>query len=555
MQFRDHDRRPYFTLIGVCLIALAAITLLTISASTSSAEQGQYLHFGGPGSGYLEVPDSPELNPASEITIEAWVRIASGNGWGTDAAAEGCPAFVGKNYESSYWLGLACAGSTQLQVYVGGGEPNISTGSLPLNEWVHIAVTYDASDVRFYINGVLDSTIPNVSGLSSNTDPLRIGQDVSWDASPIGDIDEVHIWNTVRSAQSILADMQTITTPQIGLVGVWNMEGSPDSSVGGFSGSLVGNVVYSGVPLTPSPTQEPPYNKGDTNCDHGTNLRDALTLLERLASITSSIPPCENPVILLGAGGAPDEWWDASSGNGFIQIPHHPDLNPTNELTIELWVNLWSYLSPDSGNVCQSLVGKGYQTSYFLGICSGLVRFSPTGFASRQESLNLVPLRQWTHIAVSVDEDQLKIYINGALDSESNDPAPLGSNDQPLRLGSDPSWNFQPWAALDDVRIWNKALTQEEIAGVMSNPPVLPPTGLVAQYSLDGNAEDTANDHEGGAVGTVKYGTALPPPYWHDINCDGFIDQADLLLLVAYLGDVGRYPVPNGCEPIGTSTG
>ncbi len=557
MTLAHSSRRSLAALGAFCGLALVMVVVFAGSASHSSAEQGQYLHFGGPGSGYLEVPDSPALNPISEITIEAWVRIASANGWGVDAAAEGCPTFVGKDLETGYWLGLECFGSTRLSFYVGGSNAIYSTGSVPLNEWTHIAVTYETVNVNFYINGALDSTVPYLGAMGSNTSPLRIGNDVSWDSSPIGDIDEVHIWNIVRSQQAINLDMATIMSPEGGLVGVWNMEGSADADVGGFSGSLVGDAGFAGTPLTAPPTQEPPYDKGDINCDHVTTPADAIPLLERLSGSVNSVPPCENPPLLLSVEGVDDSWWDASSGAGYIEIPHDPDLNPTDVLTIELWINLWSYVSPDNQNVCTSLVGKGYQSAYWLGICSGRLRFYPRGTGSSQDSPGTVPLREWTHVAVVANDTGFKFYINGQLDSEfSNDPAPLATNDHPLRIGSDFNWNFQPWAALDDVRIWNRALTPEEVQGVMSNPPILPPTGLVAQYLLDGNAEDSVNDHEGGSVGSVGYGTSLPPPYWHDIDCNGVLSNNDLLLLIAHLAGAGEdFAPPFGCEAIGTSTG
>jgi hypothetical protein len=551
MPLARNARRPVAALAGACAVTLALVATLG-GPSRSSAEQGQYLHFGGPGAGLLRVADAPSLSPASEITIEAWVYVTSGNAW----PAGDCPSLVGKGRTSSYWLGLECGGSTALYFFPGDGNSAVSAGSLPTGEWVHVAVTYDGAEVKFYINGILDSTVALIGALGSNNEPLYIGLDIDWVRSPIGHIDEVHVWSIVRSQQSVLADMDPITTPQIGLVGVWNMEGTPDADVGGFTGELIGDVEFAGTPITPSPSPEPPFKKGDIDCDHAITPHDALPPLKFLSS--SGPPPvrCEEP-LLFSSQGVLDTWWDASPGFGYIEIPHADALNPADEISIELWVNLWSYNSPNSLVTCQSLVGKGYQTAYWLGICSGHLRFYSRGNSSLLDSVGLVPLRQWVHIAVTADAATTRFFVNGQLQHESSDQAgPLTANAQPLRIGSDVNWNIRPWAALDDVRIWNVALTPEEIQGLMSNPPVYPASGLVAEYSLDGDAQDSTGSHNGADVGAVSYGTGLPSPHWHDINCSGLLDKMDALALLAHLAAVPEAaPLPEGCEPVGTPTG
>jgi hypothetical protein len=543
------SRRPLFALVAVCATALAVAVLLG-GVQSSSAEQGQYLHFGGPGSGYIEVAHSPALNPPAEITIEAWIRLASTGAWGIGPT--GCPTIAGKNYKTSYWFGIQC-NSDKLLFYAHGlGTSAQSTGSVPVNEWVHVAVTYDSVDVKFFVNGILDSTVPIAGPLDTNTDAFRIGNDVEWDQSPIGDIDEVHFWNIVRSQQAIMLDMDTITGPQPGLVGVWNMEGTPNSDIGGFTGTLHGDAAFDGTPIA---TPEPAFLKGDTDCDHQLAASDAMAILNDLASLDPPLENCANP-LLLTSQGVPDLWWDASPGEGYIEVPHSEALNPVDAITVEIWVNVWSYMSPDGADRCNSLAGKGYTTAWWLGLCSGKLRFYGRD-AEFVDSTGSVPLREWVHVAAVADHTSIKFYINGDLDSEfTNDDAELGTNTDPMRIGSDPDYNRRPWAALDDVRIWNIALTEEQVEGVMSNPPVFPSDGLVANYTLDGNAEDIANDHEGGAVDTVTYSTHLPTPYWPDIDCDGLLGADDIVPILASLASVGEeFEGPDGCEPLETPTG
>lgn len=552
ISIRPHS--PVLALLGIAAAALVLVAVFSGGTPRSAAEEGQYLHFTGPGSGYIEVPDAPALNPDSEITIEAWVFLTSGNGWGTDAEFEGCPTFVGKNYVLGWWFGLDCAGSTRLSFYPDGQDSHVlSIGSVPVGEWAHVAVTYDGFDVRFYINGALDSTVPAPGVPGSSDAPLRIGQDVEWDASPIGHIDEVHLWSIARSPAAVALDMDTITEPEVGLVGVWNMEGTPNADVGGFTGTLVDDAEFAGTPITPSPTIEPPFLKGDIDCDHSTTAADALPLILAASGVSGNPAPCVTASVL-SAAGVP-EWWNASTGEGYIEIPHDDALNPEDAITIEARVNMYSFLSSNAFNSCVSLVGKGYQTAYWLGVCSGRLRFYPRGTGSNVDSPHVLPLREWTHVAVVADHTSVKFYVNGELDSEfTNDDEPLATNANVLRIGSDASWNQIPWAALQEVRIWDVARTQEEIQADMDTAITPPQDGLVAVYHLAGGPADATGAHDGVESDALTYGT-LPAPYWPDINCGGLIEVGDILTLIASVGGVPHFAgVPDGCEEIGTPT-
>jgi hypothetical protein len=349
--------------------------------------------------------------------------------------------------------------------------------------------------------------------------------------------------------------MEPIATSQIGLVGVWNMEGSPNADVGGFTGTLTGDAEFAGTPITPPPTAEPPFLKGDVTCDHLVNTADLSPLLRFGVGLGAYPAPCELALLPFSVQGFA-QWFDASQGQGYVEVPDDSALNPADAITIEARVNLWSYLSPTGGSGCSSLVGKGYLTAYWFGLCSGHLRFYPRGQGSLHDSTGVVPLRQWVHIAAVADHTSVKFYINGQLDSEfTTDDAPLSQNTQPLRIASDIDYNFPPWAGLSEVRIWNIARSQADIQATMDDAISTPQTGLVAVYPLAGNADDALGGHNGAAVGAVSFGSTLPLPYFHDIDCDGLVDATDLLPLVAYIAGVAdAVPVPDGCEAVGAPT-
>jgi len=189
---------------------------------------------------------------------------------------------------------------------------------------------------------------------------------------------------------------------------------------------------------------------------------------------------------------------------GYVEVAHDPALNPTSAITVEAWVYLTSYTSYQ-GDSCPSLVGKDWTESYWLGLCSGMPRFYPTGGVPA-DATGTVPLSTWTHIAATYDGTVVRFFINGvaAGTDESNSGPPTASDDA-LRIGSDASYEETPQGFVDEVRLWSVARTEAEIAAAMSTPIATPQEGLVAVWPLDGSAEDPVGGHDGTLVGTVTF--------------------------------------------------
>jgi hypothetical protein len=96
-----------------------------------------------------------------------------------------------------------------------------------------------------------------------------------------------------------------------------------------------------------------------------------------------------------------------------------------------------------------------------------------TGNDTSVFSADPVPLGEWTHVAVTIRGDLTNFYINGRLngpaDQDRGEPidnsvrtAAIGRED---RNGSSPRWYFN--GLLDDVRVYNEALPEEQIQTVM----------------------------------------------------------------------------------------
>ncbi len=226
-----------------------------------------------------------------------------------------------------------------------------------------------------------------------------------------------------------------------------------------------------------------------------TCLLPILALLALLLPVSLQAQPFDGYLELTGNA-------TAGVGHGYVQVPHSADLNPTTAITIELWVNL-----REAGD-CRSLVGKNYRQAYYVGICGTTLRSYLRGDGSLGEG-GEVPTQVWTHIAVVYNGANRLHYINGVQVASFLQTGTLTENTGPLRIGSDVSHEFTPWAWIDEVRIWSVARTAAQIQSGMRTAITSPMTGLVAVWSFNGNAQDVVGGHHGTTVGTAAFG---PPP-------------------------------------------
>ncbi len=140
------------------------------------------------GSAVVSVPNSPtiDLSNGASWTIQTWA-------FSTSSSAP--QHLAGKR--------SGCAsGDGFYQLAIGGGA--IPPGSLPLNEWAHVAVTGDGlTEVyRSYVNGKLVATNTAKGWQIQNSAPFTIGTSGSC-AGFIGFLDEVVLYNRALSGEEI----------------------------------------------------------------------------------------------------------------------------------------------------------------------------------------------------------------------------------------------------------------------------------------------------------------------------------------------------------------
>jgi hypothetical protein len=172
---------------------------------TSSGRFGSALSFDGVND-WVTVADSASLDLGSGMTVEAWVRPSRLGGWRTVVFKERVGGVV-------YGLDADAAGGRPLgQVDIGGERNAVGSASLPLNAWSHLAVTFDGSVVRLFVNGVQAGSLPFVGSMAASTGPLRLGGNGVWGEWFAGLIDEVRVYNRALTTSEIQRDMQAPVT-------------------------------------------------------------------------------------------------------------------------------------------------------------------------------------------------------------------------------------------------------------------------------------------------------------------------------------------------------
>jgi len=175
----------------------------------------------------------------SAWTIEGWMK--------RDSGVSGNEVFVelktASNNNNRVWFNID-TDDVQMLIYSNSGSSGqVRTNGLSLNDgkWHHVACTYDSTTVKIYVDGKLENQ-GDISKPMDNTDDrvINVGANVGTYANGFtGSIDEVRIWDDVRTEAEIRANMFSEVSSGDGLVQNWRFnEGTGDSANANVGNSL-----------------------------------------------------------------------------------------------------------------------------------------------------------------------------------------------------------------------------------------------------------------------------------------------------------------------------
>ena len=477
-----------------------AAGLLVAVPSPASAQQS--LQLDGVND-YVTFGAAPGLG-STTFTIEvAFKRTAAGvtasTGTGGVTAVplitKGRGEADGANTDMNWFLGINAANQLTADYEEGAGQaspglnhPVTGTTMITNNVWHHAAAVFDGTTWSLYLDGNLDATLVVGAGRLPRFDSIQhaaLGSALTSTGVAAGFfaglLDEARVWNVARTQAQIQAGIGAEVLASTGLLGRWGLnEGA---------GTGAGNSVASGV--------------------NGTLTNGPVW------SADSNLPLAAASGIRLGGA------------NAYVALGSPASLQ-LSAFTIELWIRrdgAGAGTNTGSGGIPDAipLVAKGraeaetatQDINYLFGIRASdgvLCGDFEEGAGGASPSLNhpvagVTPITTgvWHHVAATYDGTAWKLYLDGALEASLAVGRPLASASvSPVAIGSaltsvSAAAGFFD-GAVDEVRIWNVARTQAEIAASANAEIMGAASGLVGRWGM--------NEDQGAVVGSTA-GTTL----------------------------------------------
>ena len=185
----------------------------------------------------------------------------------------------------------------------------------------------------------------------------------------------------------------------------------------------------------------------------------------------------------------------------YVAAPDSESLDINGDkLTLAAWMNGTSWAT---SHVVRKIADTGTGSVYMLRVQANVLRaiMSTSAGELSVEGVTQPSTGEWIHVALVYDGAEVRVYVNGAVDGRGDIAGPVVESNNEVRIGrGEPAGYFN--GMIDDVRIYNRALTDDEIKAL--DPPKLqaykpdPADGdlAVVVALLQWTAGDTAAFHD-----------------------------------------------------------
>jgi hypothetical protein len=153
----------------------------------------------------------------------------------------------------------------------------------------------------------------------------------------------------------------------------------------------------------------------------------------------------------------------------WVTIPDAPSLRLTNGMTLEAWVKP---SDPEHWRtVLLKETGDGMSYGMYGFANSGkppAVYGSVSGADRSAGGAQALPTGVWSHLAGTFDGSTFRLYVNGDVVGTEEAGGSLAASSSPLRIGGNSVWGEYFAGLIDEVRVYNRALSPTEIQGDMT---------------------------------------------------------------------------------------
>jgi len=336
---------------------------------------GYYSNFFDGTGDYVSVPDSTAFTMgAGDFTLEAWVYLTTS---GTSRVIIGTCDAAGTQASMSYTLSVNTSNNLLFGVgYNGTMYYSTNTGTVPINQWVHVAGVRNGANVYAYLNGVQSTTNTNMGSLSitDSSQIVGIGRNGAYNGEYLtGYISSARI---VKGTAVYTAAFTPPTAPLTAIAGTSLLTCQSnrliDNSLNNFVVTKGGDTAVSGFIPFVTPTT------ANVNTLYSTYFDGTGDYLSFTSSSASALA--------------------------------------TGDFTFEMWL-YWNGTSVDVDFYRYNFAGSDWA----IGIYNTATNISIANFNGAERiyfgSKTQLTSNQWNHLAITRSGNTFRCFINGALDS------------------------------------------------------------------------------------------------------------------------------------------
>ncbi|MGR9108006.1 MAG: LamG-like jellyroll fold domain-containing protein [Gammaproteobacteria bacterium] len=182
---------------------------------------------------WVTVPDSASLDLSTGLSLEAWVYPRSLTNGGKSLIVKETSGGAAYSLYANYtrYNSIGSSNFPFSSFYNGVYQVIAAPDQLPVNQWTHVASTYDGQNQRFYVNGVEVANRSENGLIDVSGGNLRIGGNSVWGEFFDGYIDEVRIYNRALTETEVNANLLTpvsVSNPERFILGNMNEEPTVD---------------------------------------------------------------------------------------------------------------------------------------------------------------------------------------------------------------------------------------------------------------------------------------------------------------------------------------
>ena len=422
---------------------------------------------------YVDAGISPRalVGSSSAFSVSAWINM-------DDDTNEYICGAMESGAERFYLRVVDASGIGYLRWGYGDSSSSDTDGVISLNEWHHVIWTYDTTNAKIYIDGELKNTTAVSGKTITNTDNLYIGV-LNSNGTPANYLDgKISSFKIFNSALTLAQIQEMYLNPEQ---------------------ILPTGVASSNLKLW-LPLQE---GSGTTNYDGSGNNNDGTISGATWVKAETEIAQVglvrqNKPMVFDGSNDEVDCGTDTLAING--------------DLTVSCWFKSDGDYSQYRTIIAQRNASVSTNYEIYLRTSTGVIGFYDGSVydSSTTPTANII-----NHLMAVVSGTGLTIYLNGSSIHTATISAPSSTSGEHFVIGNAYSKTEQFDGNINEVAIWDEALTATEVTALYNSGTPLDATadsgnyassdGLVGYWRNDGDTtwtDRSTNSNNGTVAGS-----------------------------------------------------